>query len=252
MPHPILTCHLVAPLSHPLSLYSHDALVAAGRAGGAAPYSSVLEQQALLHSLLPPPEPAPPTGPPSIAGYIAWPGSGGGGSGALALALGAGDASSAEMERTALERMRMSINNMSDFHMPLALSNGAWRCGAAGVGVGAGTELGDEVEEDELVDAEFDVADEAEAAVAAYWERQELLKRAHSGQLQGGAGGRPGLGVGMGNAAGGGGRRVERGQPLERRALLLLEQQESRGGAEPGSARAAEMLPADPFDQEGG
>jgi len=140
-------------------------------------------------------------GPPSAAAFSSWAGAG--------AAVGG----SAEMERTALERMRMSINNLSDFNLGALAASGAWRCGGGGGAVDAAGAEG--LDEDEDEDAEFDAADEAEAEVAAYWGRQKLeLRRAASGQVQG--------------AAAGGG-----------------------ADAAPDSARAAQLLPADPFDQEG-
>ncbi|KIY95178.1 hypothetical protein MNEG_12783 [Monoraphidium neglectum] len=227
--------------------FSHDVVVAAGSGGGrgdgsgggggAAPYDSALEQQVLLHSLLPATEggaivPASDWGAPSRAvAFASW-----GGPGKAAA--------SAEMERAALARMRMSINNLSDFNVGAALAgmqtagalwrgdtlpalaatasgsglaalSGGFAVSAAGAGGGCGA-----AGEDDLTDAEFDAADEAEAAVEAYWDRQaaEELLRAASGTARGAE--RAGVG-------------------------------EAPGVAEPGSARAVQMLPADPFDQEG-
>ncbi|KAI8469014.1 MAG: hypothetical protein J3K34DRAFT_514681 [Monoraphidium minutum] len=217
--------------------FNHEAIAAAaaggpgggGSGGGAsaaaaAAYDSALEQQVLLHSLLPR----------SGSGGGALSPAGGGGRAPLFASWagpagpGGGASASAEMERTALERMRMSVNNLSDFHASaagIAAAAAAWRAAGGGLVAdlppGGGGGGGGGCDDEELEDAEYDAADEAEAAVAAYWEaEQAALRRAASG-----------VPAPAPVAVGGGGSG-------------------SGGGGEPGSARAAQ-LPADPFDQEG-
>jgi hypothetical protein len=220
---PALPTHLPLPSSH-------DAL--GGRGGsGSEPFDSALEQQALLHGMVPAALPV--AGPGSDAGRL--PGGGGSGGARLlswtgGLAASGGPAgASAEMERTALERMRMSINNLSDFQLSGLAGPGAWRL----TGVTGDGDAGDADVTGEFVtgDGQFDAADEAEAEVAAYWERQELeaeLRRAASAGAEAGV---AAAAAGAGVVGGSGGGEA----PI----------------AAPESARAAQMLPVDPFDQEG-
>jgi hypothetical protein len=163
---------------------------------GVPPLDAVLERQAVLHSLAG----GAGSGPQSAVGLTGW---------VVGAVGGGGPASSAEMERTALERMRVSVNNLSDFNLGAALAGtGAWRLGGGGsAGLAAGLDAGSG-----SMDEGFDAADEAEAEVAAYWARQERERH-----------------------------RVA----IQPRGSGALE------GA-PDSARAVQLLPADPFDQEGG
>ena len=178
-----------------------------GGSSGAPTLDSALEEQAALH-------------------------------GALAAAAGGGggsdDAERLEMERAALERVRMSVNNLSDFSLAALAGAGGWH-GAGGVRAAAlvaaaaaagGGAAPCDVDGDGDEDEEFDAADEAEAEVAAYWGRQAAeMRRAAAAAA---ASALPD----DGDAGSGGGGGVA-------------------GSGSSGGEAAARLLPADPFEQEG-